>query len=496
MKNKDESYLDDLLEEFGKEPPFENDRRESATDDVGNEKMKKTNPDNKLSSVENFDIDEIEESFLEDVDLDELDALIHSDKEKIQKRKEGEKKAFLENREESPSPIEEALQEEALQKETLDEIGVQEVAPSDYSNMEFTEEKQKVKDELESTEIEEEVPILEESNSFVVGELEESDIGIEELVSDLGEEMGGEQDLESDIEEKEVPKHPESKGVFSKLFQKLFSNVPLTKEELESIPTPEQELATKQEKAEAAKKKKEEKKQNAEAKKKQKAEEAKKKAAEAKAKKKAKEEAKKEAKKKAELNRLRAEAALPPEGKINKAGAIIVIFFFLLLGSAVIFGSGLVAYDLKISSARYKFEKKEYNDAYNRIRGIEVKEKDMDIHNKVYTVMFVNKQLNSYNNYYAMGDYANALDSLVKGLYRYDKYITYATQIGIKSDLNYVRKQIISEFSEIYGMSERDALVLMGITDQQEYSERVYQIVSGIDRKKVEPKEEIKEYVP
>lgn len=476
MKNKDESYLDDLLEEFSKEPPFESDRREAATSDVVNEKMRNADSIKKLGSAEKIDIDELDESFLEDVDLDELDHLIHMDRKKLQNppKEEEENKPLIQS---------------SSDEQKRDVLNSEESDLDDYNEAKIEEEIQAT----ENIEMADNESIPEESEISFIGELEESAIGIEELLSNVEEEISEEEKVEKG-EEKSIPQKP--KGIFSKLFQKLFSNVPLTKEELEAIPTPEQELESRKEKAEAAKKKKEEKKQNAEAKKKQKAEEAKKKEAEAKAKKKAKEEAKKEAKEKAELNRLRAEAALPPEGKINKAGAIIVIFFFLLLGSAVIFGSGLVAYDLKVSAARYKFEKKEYNEAYNRIRGIEVKEKDMDIHNKVYTVMFVNKQLNSYNNYYAMGDYANALDSLVKGLYRYDKYITYATQIGIKSDLNYVRKQIISEFSEIYGMSERDALVLMGITDQQEYSERVYQIVSGIDKQKVEPKEEIKEYVP
>ena len=137
-----------------------------------------------------------------------------------------------------------------------------------------------------------------------------------------------------------------------------------------------------------------------------------------------------------------------------------------------------------------------YTEAYEGIRGLDIKEKDMEIHDKIYTVMFVNKQLNSYNNFFAMGDYSSALDSLIKGLSRYDKYIALARQLGIHTDLDYVRKQIMAELQKVYGVSEREALELMEMTDRQEYSERIYEIVSKLDTKAIEAQKERDELVP
>ena len=284
--------------------------------------------------------------------------------------------------------------------------------------------------------------------------------------------------------------------MFTRLFHKLFANIPLTEEELAAIPTPEQEEAAKKEKEAEAAKKKEEKKAAADANKKKKAEEAKKKAADNKAKKAAKDAAKKAAKKEAELKRLRAEALEQPEGKINKAGAIIIFLFFIVAAAVVIVGTNIFSYDISIADATYKFGNRKYTEAYEGIRGLDIKEKDMEIHDKIYTVMFVNKQLNSYNNFFAMGDYSSALDSLIKGLSRYDKYIALARQLGIHTDLDYVRKQIMAELQKVYGVSEREALELMEMTDRQEYSERIYEIVSKLDTKAIEAQKERDELVP
>ena len=87
--------------------------------------------------------------------------------------------------------------------------------------------------------------------------------------------------------------------------------------------------------------------------------------------------------------------------------------------------------------------------------------------------MFVNKELNSYNNFYAIGLYPEALDSLLKGLERYDKYLQDAESLGIESDLNYVRRQILGELKRSFSMTEKDAAELNAIKDQEEYSERI-----------------------
>lgn len=612
LDKDNESYLDELLETIGQEPPYETNRRKKATAKAKKSKM--SSADVTIDSLdEEFNLDDLDDSFLDDVDLDELISLTNADSGKSDQKAaevnltDSEKADNLDNVETATGEVEDTQaaedfalgevpeegtytdDEEAPVKEAssdLDEeaasTGLDNVAEEKpASNEENVETAEEIGDEIGSelgaglgeeigTEIGSDVG---EEIGTEIGEEIGTEIGAEigteigaEVGTEIGEEIGteigteigdetgteigaetepydnGAEGLapesvsddtkpadaysESDkasapdinalddigapevLSDKEIASNKSSKkgktgkkggdkkGIFSVIFQKLFANVPLTEEEIAAIPTPEQEEAAKKEKEAEAAKKKEDKKAAAEADKKKKAEEAKKKAADNKAKKAAKDAAKKAAKKEAELKRLRAEALEQPEGKINKAGATIILLFFVVAAAVVIIGTNIFSYDISIADATHKFGNHKYTEAYEGIRGLDIKEKDMLIHDKIYTVMFVNKQLNSYNNFFAMGDYSSALDSLIKGLSRYDKYIALARQLGIHTDLDYVRKQIMAELQSVYGVDEREALELMDMTDRQDYSERIYAIVSKLDTKAIEAEKDKDELVP
>ena len=94
------------------------------------------------------------------------------------------------------------------------------------------------------------------------------------------------------------------------------------------------------------------------------------------------------------------------------------------------------------------------------------------------TVMYVNKQLNSYETYCELEKYPQALDSLLKGLERYDKYYTLATMLGIENDLNYVRSKIVDKLNTTFQVSEEEAKQLLEVEDQEKYSVAVYKLVS------------------
>ena len=591
LDKDNESYLDELLETIGQEPPYETNRRKKATAKAKKSKM--SSADVTIDSLdEEFNLDDLDDSFLDDVDLDELISLTNADSGKSGKKAaevnltDSEKADNLYS-ETDTGEVEAAKAAKDIALGEVPEEGTytdDEEAPVKEASSDLDEESASIGLDNVAEEIpasnEENVETAEETGDEIGSELgvtlgEEigteigSDVG-EEIGTEIGEEIGteigaeigtesgaevgteigaetepydnGAEGLapesvsddtkpadaysESDkasapdinalddigapevLSDKEIASNKSSKkgktgkkggdkkGIFSVIFQKLFANVPLTEEEIAAIPTPEQEEAAKKEKEAEAAKKKEDKKAAAEADKKKKAEEAKKKAADNKAKKAAKDAAKKAAKKEAELKRLRAEALEQPEGKINKAGATIILLFFVVAAAVVIIGTNIFSYDISIADATHKFGNHKYTEAYEGIRGLDIKEKDMLIHDKIYTVMFVNKQLNSYNNFFAMGDYSSALDSLIKGLSRYDKYIALARQLGIHTDLDYVRKQIMAELQSVYGVDEREALELMDMTDRQDYSERIYAIVSKLDTKAIEAEKDKDELVP
>lgn len=271
-----------------------------------------------------------------------------------------------------------------------------------------------------------------------------------------------------DVEEgSDVPKGKEKVNEKKKkrsIFQILFGNVPIDPSKVKPEPTQEQ-IAAQKEKEEEEKKTKAAAKKLAAEEKKQIAQKNK----EEKARQKAFAKEEKKAKKLEEAKQILEEMK---ETRINRVGATIVFSFFTVCAIVMISGSEMFGYTVSIHSAEDNFKKaynnnvKYYTDAYNDIYGLEIKPEDRLLSDKIMTVMFVNKELNSYNSHMVMKDYRAALHSLLLGLYRYGKYYEQAIPLGIDRDMDYVRTQILKELKSTFSISEDEAELLRSMLEQ------------------------------
>lgn len=161
-------------------------------------------------------------------------------------------------------------------------------------------------------------------------------------------------------------------------------------------------------------------------------------------------------------------------GRFNRWSITFVTSVFLAVGIYVLITVFTVPYQYSIEVAAQNFEHKKYNQAFEQIYGLNIKQDDTMLYDKIMTVMYVNKQLNSYYNYMNLQSYPDALDSLIKGLKRYNKYIDSANELGITKHMDYVKRQILKELKKEFKLSEQKAMKLAEIEDQQKYSERIY----------------------
>ena len=299
-----------------------------------------------------------------------------------------------------------------------------------------------------------------------------------EVDQSLGEILAG--SIEEDQSEKKKKKKKKEKKPFLK---RIFDNVPVDPSKIKPEPT-------KEEIAEAKAKKAEEKKLAKQAKKIAKKEklEADKLEKERKAQ---EQELAKEAKKAKKLEEAKQVLEEVQETRINRVGATVVFVFFAVCAVGIAFGSDLFSYSVSIDNAEKSFQLaldndvSYYNDAYEQIYGLDVKKADQELNDKIMTVMFVNKELNSYNSHIVLEDYESALHSLVKGMYRYGKYYETAIPLGIDRDLDFVRTQILKELEKTFHISEDEAEVLRNQLEQamtseeasKEYSNTIYEIV-------------------
>ena len=262
-------------------------------------------------------------------------------------------------------------------------------------------------------------------------------------------------------------------GRFATLYHKLFDNVKVDPSKIKPQPTKEELEAAKQKKEEEKARSKEEKEAlQAEKKEQQRQEKLEKQRV------KNEKKAQKKAKKMEEAKLLLEEME---STRINRAGATIVFVFFAMIAMAVIVGTGMVSYSISIQNAEREFNRKEYTLAYNEIYGLEIKDEDILLYDRIMTVMYVQKQLNSYENYYGMNDKPRALDSLLKGLQRYEKYIDLAVDLDVDTDLDSVRKKILEKVSASFMLTEQEAMEIIQSESQVEYSTKVYDAIENLE---------------
>lgn len=273
------------------------------------------------------------------------------------------------------------------------------------------------------------------------------------------------QQLKESKQKKQKKQKKKSENKEQSLFKKLFANVPGP--ELDSDAPTEEELEQK-------KKEEKEEKKNAKAAKKAEKKEVRD------AKKKVAQDLK--AAKKAEKQRLRAEeeAKIPVDtGRINKVGASIIMVIAACFAISVLVGTNTFTYSNDVSSAKDYFNKKQYTKAYQQIAGVKIKAKDEETYEKIITVMKVNKEYESYSNYYNMEMYPQSLDSLIKGLKRYDKCKEDASELNITDDLNYVKSNIVHSLKDSFNLKENDVQYLMSMDSQDKYSEEIVKLAKA-----------------
>lgn len=353
--------------------------------------------------------------------------------------------------------------------------------PPDENDSRASTERYGTEDELERTSQPEDITDI---FPDALGAMPEDELA---SITDIG--TGDAEEEEKSGKKKKRKEKKKKKAKKPGIVQKLFGNIKTERSEEEIAQMKEKIIADAEAKeaAEEAKRKKaaaekEEKKKKAAEKKaaaaKKKQEDAKKKAEAAKLKQDAKE------KKKQEVQNL-IDAIDEDEGRINRVGASIIFVLFAAVAAFILIGTNAYSYSQSIANAQESFEYQHYNEAYEEIAGLDnIKEEDETFILQVMTVMYTYKQLNSFNHYYEMGQYPQALDSLLKGLQRYDKYSALATIIEVEKDMDFVRDEILDKLEEIYSLTEEEAVAIAAMRDREAYTQKVYEIAGKVSEKR------------
>ncbi len=157
---------------------------------------------------------------------------------------------------------------------------------------------------------------------------------------------------------------------------------------------------------------------------------------------------------------------------------LIVFLIFAALGVMVVLGTKAFNYSQVIRKATDYFDRQKYHMAYDEVSGIEVKEKDEELRDRIYTVMYVERLYESYENNMMLGRRDKALDALLRGIEKYDEHYEEAVELGIEQDIVGVRAKITAALWTEFDITEDEARVLMAL-EGFEYAETLKQYAGG-----------------
>lgn len=171
------------------------------------------------------------------------------------------------------------------------------------------------------------------------------------------------------------------------------------------------------------------------------------------------------------------EATYVPQGKINKVGATIVMIAVSCFGVFVLLGTVLHSYQVSVDHAKLYIEGGHYSKAYQLLSGLTIKEKDRDTYDGLETIMLVQKQLNSYYNFKELDMEMEALDSLFKGLERYDRYYETAKKYEVTQVFQSFKSEIYDILKTEYGLSKEKVNSIRKIENDKTYSKELMSLV-------------------
>ena len=181
-----------------------------------------------------------------------------------------------------------------------------------------------------------------------------------------------------------------------------------------------------------------------------------------------KDQAKKE--KKAEIA-----AKREPEERVKLKPAFLMFMATLIAGMTllVIVLSNTYAYQHSLGRAQNYFTNKKYEEAYQVLLGMELKEKDQMFYDQVRLLTRLDRQYDSYVNYKSLNMKKEALDALVKGMTIYYEFLDYAVAYNLTAEMEELKETLMYTLTNDYGMDEEKVKQICELENTNDYTREI-----------------------
>lgn len=157
-----------------------------------------------------------------------------------------------------------------------------------------------------------------------------------------------------------------------------------------------------------------------------------------------------------------------------------VILVFVMAASILVLvlaGTHLVGYSNSFSDADQAFAEGRYSDAFQAVAGEKVKEKDTDTYEKYRITAMVYAEYEAYESMMNAKVYDMALDSLIRTVQRYDRYLQDAETYGCRGEFDKIASAAETALQQDFGLTAEDARTMYAMSDKETYSREIYKVL-------------------
>ena len=151
--------------------------------------------------------------------------------------------------------------------------------------------------------------------------------------------------------------------------------------------------------------------------------------------------------------------------KIKPVSIVMLVLFVAGVSVLISVLSSGFYYNNSVSLAKDYYSNEQYEKAYDKLSGIKLNGSDKTLYEQASTIMYVQKQYDSYENYMKLNMKTEALDSLIKGVNRYNSLRPQAQELGIDNKFTAVYKQIVLALQDTFKISETESIGLSSMSD-------------------------------
>lgn len=178
---------------------------------------------------------------------------------------------------------------------------------------------------------------------------------------------------------------------------------------------------------------------------------------------------------------------LPKEPPLPKKPVILIMLMAASILALVLLSHSVIDYQSSISKADSSFINRNYEDAYENILGVNVKEDDKQLYNRIRVMMKLEAKYKMYLSHIEQNKYDEALNDLIMGVIKYDQYKEDAEELAIDQAFDDELALIEEQLNVVFGVEAEQARDWYNTLSALDYTEMVRNVVKAAGYSVEEP---------